>query len=80
MSMRVFCATVLLVVGLLFPVFSQTPGMIYEQDLADSPLASTYKVEVSGIGKNLSPMADELYGDQYQWLRIYRADKVLIDN
>jgi hypothetical protein len=40
---------------------------------------STYTIGPSGTGRNLSQIAAELYGDQYQWPRIYRANKAMID-
>lgn len=44
-----------------------------------APATSTYTVGPSGTGRNLSQIARELYGDQYQWPRIYRANKAMID-
>ena len=47
---------------------------------ATSPVPSTrYTVLRSGTARNLSKIAESVYGDQYEWPRIYRANKNFID-
>jgi nucleoid-associated protein YgaU len=40
---------------------------------------STYTVGTSGNGRSLWEIAGEVYNDQYQWPRIYRANRTFID-
>jgi nucleoid-associated protein YgaU len=49
----------------------ETPVMSYS--------TSTYTVGSSGSARNLWEVAREVYNDQYQWPRIYRANKKHID-
>ena len=64
------------------PVLSQVLEQL-RQALAVPPKAppapSTYTVGLNAKARNLSQIARELYGDQYEWPLIYRANKALID-
>lgn len=65
---------------LLMQVLQQLRQALAEPRPAAATFASsTYAVGSSEKGKNLSQIAAELYGDQHQWPRIYRANKALID-
>lgn len=66
------------------PLLSQVLRQLHQALAGSKPAnatfsTSTYTVGLQGRGKNLSQIAAELYGDQYQWPRIYRANKTLID-
>jgi nucleoid-associated protein YgaU len=44
-----------------------------------SDVSTKYTVLKSGSARNLSKIAESVYGDQYEWPRIYRANKLFID-
>lgn len=53
---------------------------VQQKPVAEPPAApTTYIVGRSGTALNLSQIARDVYGDQYQWPRIYRANKALVD-
>jgi nucleoid-associated protein YgaU len=49
------------------------------QKTSPAQASSTYTVGQNAKALSLSQIAGELYGDQYEWPRIYRANKALID-
>jgi len=64
------------------PLMEQVRSSLQQALAAPPPppaVSSTYTVGQNGAALNLSQIAKELYGDQYQWPRIYRANKAMID-
>ncbi|MBN1131276.1 MAG: hypothetical protein JXA71_19965 [Chitinispirillaceae bacterium] len=51
----------------------------HQRETGISFSSSSYTVGTSGRARNLWELAEEVYNDQYQWPRIYRANKKRID-